>query len=890
MSFRDFIPAFVNRPGRRGILLTAALAVSIITRLNGAEKNDDSVVLLPAVEVKSDKIVLMPEFEVEAALLPQPWRYATIEGFEILSDRSDARTKSFAIDFAAFLHFIRQVCPELLLPAGTKLSVILASPSRYAVLTPLFPSPLGYAERPWGVLARSQDTAILAVRYASPDPPRPERDSEERDTLIHAQAAYFNDPALVVYRRAIRSGAPPNTPFTTAVGQSRPFLASGQPFLKTGVVAVLAGMSSAVDGEFTFHDQMNRWAHYFPGAPGWQRSLPVSTLPPIENLFSTDIDSPAWSSPLHRLLRDAFCHWHLLAEGPQHARAFIDFLARAGPGPVSPEQFYQTFGRDLPVMKTVLLSYANPLTSNLVRGLPSSNFWNRLPVKLAEDVKKTYTSRPATPEESARIRADYLRLVGKSDEAQRALTPRFRRKQLNDHIWITTGLMMMERRNAVEAKRSFEAAIALGTSRPLPYVELADLELKIARLRFGDRLLTPTEASPIIALLQEAAARPPVLRETAALLGEVLFRTQSPTPESWADLLETSAKCWPYDTSLLLRSASRLAESGHTLGSKRLFAAARAGTLDPLVLAQIGEAEIQIDHPRTRPATNVNPASPPTAAQGDATRLPEGDERNFTIPKLSLEMVHVPPGKFLMGSSPDNPYFVPDQSPITAVVLRHGFWIGKYEITQRQWHDVMGTTVDDQRELECFDLPPNGRGATFPMYNVSWNEAVEFCRRLTLQERAGNRISPKQEYRLPTEAQWEYACRAGSPKSLPDKPNEVGWLPVSLPSRWPVPFNTALYVADTHPVGSKKPNAWGLHDMYGNVSEWCRDWYAPSLQGGAVIDPTGPSDGVFRVVRGGSSWGVETGIPIIGAAVRSKDLPTARFARGFRLVLETVSE
>ena len=79
--------------------------------------------------------------------------------------------------------------------------------------------------------------------------------------------------------------------------------------------------------------------------------------------------------------------------------------------------------------------------------------------------------------------------------------------------------------------------------------------------------------------------------------------------------------------------------------------------------------------------------------------------------------------------------------------------------------------------------------------------------------------------------------------------------------------------------------SWGLRDTCGNVSEWCLDWYAPALPGGAVTDPTGPSSGVFRVVRGGSVWGVEAGVPIVGSAIRSKDLPGARFGRGFRVAL-----
>jgi formylglycine-generating enzyme required for sulfatase activity len=148
-------------------------------------------------------------------------------------------------------------------------------------------------------------------------------------------------------------------------------------------------------------------------------------------------------------------------------------------------------------------------------------------------------------------------------------------------------------------------------------------------------------------------------------------------------------------------------------------------------------------------------------------------------------------------------------------------------VTQAQWEAVIRNN------------PSGFKGADLPVEQVSWDDAMAFCRRLTERERAAGRLPDGYVYTLPTEAQWEYACRAGTtgPYAGDGNLDDMGWYSQNS-------GNT------THPVGQKRPNAWGLYDMHGNVWEWCRDWYG-NYPGGLVRDPTGPASGSYRVNRGG---------------------------------------
>ena len=175
--------------------------------------------------------------------------------------------------------------------------------------------------------------------------------------------------------------------------------------------------------------------------------------------------------------------------------------------------------------------------------------------------------------------------------------------------------------------------------------------------------------------------------------------------------------------------------------------------------------------------------------------------------------------------------------------------------------------------------PSRFRGERLPVEQVSWDEVSEFCRKFTEQERRAGRLGAKEMYRLPTEAEWEYGCRAGT-----TSPFSYG---SSLSSReanfdGDFPYGGAFKGVDlgkTTEVGSYGGNAWGLYDMHGNVREWCQDWYGESLSGGA--DPSGASTGERRVDRGGS-WSNDA--RFCRSANRDRDAPTLRVSvLGFRV-------
>lgn len=186
-----------------------------------------------------------------------------------------------------------------------------------------------------------------------------------------------------------------------------------------------------------------------------------------------------------------------------------------------------------------------------------------------------------------------------------------------------------------------------------------------------------------------------------------------------------------------------------------------------------------------------------------------------------FEFVEIKPGSFLMGCSPGRDDCSADERPAHRVKLRSGFEIGKYEVTQAQWTLVMGSN------------PSHFRGPALPVENVSWLAVHEFIARL-------NRFGGPYLYRLPTEAEWEYAARAGGPDQPIGDLDEFAWHGANSEDR-------------THEVGTRRPNAWGLHDMLGNVWEWCSDRYGADYYSKSTdSDPRGPSEGAFRVMRGGS--------------------------------------
>ena len=199
-----------------------------------------------------------------------------------------------------------------------------------------------------------------------------------------------------------------------------------------------------------------------------------------------------------------------------------------------------------------------------------------------------------------------------------------------------------------------------------------------------------------------------------------------------------------------------------------------------------------------------------------------GEERDFQIALgVTMRMCWCPAGEFLMGS-PESEADRRKNEAQVRVVLSKGFWMGKTQVTQSQWQPLMGNN------------PSDFKGANRPVESVSWHDAQEFLERLNLLigSRSGLMFS------LPTEAQWEYAARAGQAGMYAGGSlDEVAW-------------HEGNSAGKTHPVGTKKANAWGLHDMSGNVLEWCQDWLGLKLLDG--IDPIGRDSVERRVVRGGS--------------------------------------
>ena len=288
-----------------------------------------------------------------------------------------------------------------------------------------------------------------------------------------------------------------------------------------------------------------------------------------------------------------------------------------------------------------------------------------------------------------------------------------------------------------------------------------------------------------------------------------------------------------------------------------------------------------------------------------------------------IEMVEIPAGEFMMGSpeTEEGREEWDNDETQHLVKITYAFKTGKYEVTQKQWREVMGTTIRQQRDKshpmatlvarikdqgrrikddpllasggilehglwqtikwlavgEPARWPLYGEGDDYPMYYVSWEEAMEFCKQLTELERMAGRLPAGMIYRLPTEAEWEYACRTGSTTRFANGDTDadldkIGWYGSNSSST-------------THPVGKKLPNARGLYDMHGNVLEWCHDWYG-NYPGGEVVDPFGPATGAGRVSRGGCWYYPSRDCR---SAIRVRYAPGFRhFNLGFRVVLAPV--
>jgi formylglycine-generating enzyme required for sulfatase activity len=200
-----------------------------------------------------------------------------------------------------------------------------------------------------------------------------------------------------------------------------------------------------------------------------------------------------------------------------------------------------------------------------------------------------------------------------------------------------------------------------------------------------------------------------------------------------------------------------------------------------------------------------------------------------------MRFVWIAPGTFLMGSPPTEKDRGNDET-LHQVTLTHGFFLGVCPVTQAQWLAVMG------RNPSRRNTRASGPGANCPVENVSWEDCEEFCKKLS-------KLDGK-VYRLPTEAEWEFACRAGTTTPFCTGPT-ISTDQANYDGNWTYDGGKkGVYRKATTPVGSFPPNAWGLVDMHGNVWEWCADWYGEYPDG--VFDPLGPAFGEERVLRGGS--------------------------------------
>jgi len=255
--------------------------------------------------------------------------------------------------------------------------------------------------------------------------------------------------------------------------------------------------------------------------------------------------------------------------------------------------------------------------------------------------------------------------------------------------------------------------------------------------------------------------------------------------------------------------------------------------------------------------------------------------RTVTTNTIGMKLVYIPAGSFMMGSNSSAEKLVDeykergyqvtksdfkDEFPQHEVRISEGFWMGQTEVTQEQYESVM----DDQ--------PWSGEkhvqvGDDNPAVYVGWDDVNDFCKKLSQQE--------GKTYRLPTEAEWEYACRAGTTTrfSFGDDGSFLGdyaWF-----------YDNAYNMesqAYAHPVGQKKPNRWDLYDMHGNVEEWCSDSYDEDYYSNSPsVDPNGPSTGTTRSLRGGS-W--SSGESVLRCSERYSSDPNVPISqyRGFRVV------
>jgi formylglycine-generating enzyme required for sulfatase activity len=274
-------------------------------------------------------------------------------------------------------------------------------------------------------------------------------------------------------------------------------------------------------------------------------------------------------------------------------------------------------------------------------------------------------------------------------------------------------------------------------------------------------------------------------------------------------------------------------------------------------------------------------AAPAAFAQAPLGRGAKAGERRVVE---GISFAWCPPGRFRMGSPPDEPGRRGDEAQVD-VTLTRGFWIARTETTQGEWQRIAGP-FPDQPPTENFGL-----GETFPAYWINFAEAEQFCARLTERARRAGALTNAWACRLPTEAQWEYACRAGTDTAFAFgaalTPDRANFNAKAVPG-----VRGSATDGRATPAARYPANAWGISDMHGNIFEWCRDWYHAQLPGGVDPDiyttrgqPNG--DGSYSRVRRGGAWNDPA--VFCRSALRLRYEPERRSDHiGFRVVIVEV--
>jgi formylglycine-generating enzyme required for sulfatase activity len=256
--------------------------------------------------------------------------------------------------------------------------------------------------------------------------------------------------------------------------------------------------------------------------------------------------------------------------------------------------------------------------------------------------------------------------------------------------------------------------------------------------------------------------------------------------------------------------------------------------------------------------------------------------------QVPTNLVWIPPGTFVMGSPTSEAQRYSDETQHT-VTLTKGFYMGKHAVRQGEYLALMGSNPSYFTTQDWYGNPISP-DLNRPVEQLSWVDATNYCGQLTGREQAAGRLPAGWVYRLPTESEWEYACRAGTTTAFSFGSAIHGGM-ANFDDHWEYDASIGdIYVSNptvpwlprTTTVGSYQPNAWGLYDMHGNVWEWCRDWY-DSYPTGSVTDPPGPTSGSYRVFRGGS-W-LNLGRNCRSAQRNYWNASYLDYSLGFRVVL-----